>query len=206
MLSVIMMIALVLISYLLGCFSTAKILAKSYRNINIYKIGTGHPDTLNIYYNIDKLLGIFTGVLDIGKIFFYLAILKWILFSRGFIEMIPGVGDISSENHLLIIGFSMIIGHCLPITHKFKGGRGIFTYIGFLLFFAPWSTLIVCSIALILVCFFNQIRFSQYMIVMLTPFVNFFFIDEIAFLAKMFLAALLMGIMNFFVSKQLGEI
>jgi len=100
----------------------------------------------------------------------------------------------------------MILGHCLPVTHWFKGGRGIFTYIGFLLFFAPWPTIIVCIMAAILVAFFNQIRFSQYMIVLLPPFINFFFPGGKQFMAKMFLAAILMGIMNFFVSKKLGEI
>lgn len=204
--STLIMIFLVLFSYTLGCFSTAKILAKSYKNINIYKIGTGHPDTLNIFNNIDKALGIFTGILDIGKIFFYLAFIKVILFSGEVTNMIPGLSELNSQNHLLVIGFSMIVGHCLPITHKFKGGRGIFIYIGFILFFAPWSTLIVGTLALILVVFFNQIRFSQYMVVMLTPFVNFFFAGGRDFLAKMFLAAILMGIMNYFVSKRLGEI
>ncbi|KQC03895.1 MAG: hypothetical protein APR54_02220 [Candidatus Cloacimonas sp. SDB] len=206
MLTIILFSLLVLISYILGCFSTAKLLAKSYRNMNIYKIGTGHPDTLNIFNNVDKFLGVITGVVDIGKVFFYLAFLKVILFSDNFIKLLPELSEISSQNHLLIIGFAMIIGHCFPITHKFKGGRGIFTYIGFLLFFAPWSTMIVCFLAAILVIFFNQIRFSQYMIVMLTPFINFFFSGGKEFLAKMFIAALLMGVMNYLVSKKLGEI
>jgi glycerol-3-phosphate acyltransferase PlsY len=206
MISTVVMIFLVLLSYTLGCFSTAKILAKYYKNINIYKIGTGHPDTLNIFNNVDKALGIFTGILDIGKIFFYLAFLKVILFSAEVTSALPALTELNSQNHLLVIGFSMIVGHCLPITHNFKGGRGIFIYLGFILFFAPWSTLIVGSLALILVVFFNQIRFSQYMIVMLTPFINFFFAGGRDFLAKMFLAAILMGIMNYFVSKRLGEI
>ena len=93
MISTLIMILLVLISYILGCFSTAKILAKSYKNINIYKIGTGHPDTLNIFNNIDKALGIFTGILDIGKVFFYLAFIKVILFSEEVISALPGLAE-----------------------------------------------------------------------------------------------------------------
>lgn len=206
MISTLIFIILLLISYLLGCFSTAKILTKTYRSMNIYKIGTGHPDTLNIYNNIDKTLGIVTGVLDIGKVFFFLAAIKIILFSSYSISLYPTLETIATQNHLLVIGFVMIVGHCLPITHKFKGGRGIFTYIGFLFFFAPWPTIIVCLLASILVTFFNQIRFAQYMIVLLPPFINFLFPGGKEFLAKMFIAALLMGIMNFFVSKKLGEI
>jgi len=206
MISTIIFVFLLVISYILGCFSTAKVLAKTYRSMNVYKIGTGHPDTLNIYNNIDKFLGIITGILDIGKIFFFLAFIKIILFSDYTMSIHPALRNIATQNHLLIIGFVMIVGHCLPVTHKFKGGRGIFSYIGFLLFFAPWPTIIVCILAIFVVKLFNQIRFSQYMIVLLPPFINFFFPGGKEFLGKMFIAAILMGIMNIFVSKKLGEI
>ena len=72
MLSIIIFVILAVISYCLGCLSTAKFIMKSYKSINIYKIGSGHPDTLNIYNNIDKSLGIFVGIVDFGKVFFYL--------------------------------------------------------------------------------------------------------------------------------------
>ena len=77
---------------------------------------------------------------------------------------------------------------------------------GFVLYFAPFPMMMIIVLAIILVVFFKQIRFAQYMIVMLPPFINFFFEDNPAFLAKMFFAALLMGIINFIVSKKLGEI
>jgi len=203
MLSITVFGGLLVISYLLGCFSTAKVMAKSYKSINIYKVGTGYPDTQNIYNNIDKTLGIFAGIIDFGKIFFYIVLLEFLLNYQPIIDVI---GNIGTNNHLLVLGFFMVIGHCLPITHRFKGGRGFFTYIGFVLYFAPFPMMIIAFLAIILVVFFKQIRFAQYMIVMLPPFVNFFFEDDSALLAKMFIAALLMGITNFIVSKKLGEI
>ena len=203
MLSITVFGGLLVISYLLGCFSTAKVMAKSYKSINIYKVGTGHPDTQNIYNNIDKTLGIFAGIIDFGKIFFYIVLLEFLLNYQPIIDVI---GNIGTNNHLLVLGFFMVIGHCLPITHRFKGGRGFFTYIGFVLYFAPFPMMIIALLAIVLVVFFKQIRFAQYMIVMLPPFVNFFFEDDSALLAKMFIAALLMGITNFIVSKKLGEI
>ncbi len=195
---------LLIISYFIGCFSTAKIFAKYFRNINIYKVGSGHSDTQNIFHNVDKPLGVFVGLADMGKMYFYLVLLKYILN----IEVLTSViGDnIGTQQHLLILGFITIIGHCLPITHHLKGGRGIFTYIGFVFFFAPEAILIVTILATIIVIFFKQIRFAQFMIVMLPPFINFFFVPEKDLLAKMFIAALLMGIINVVVSKKLGEI
>ena len=56
------------------------------------------------------------------------------------------------------------------------------------------------------VIFFKQIRFAQFMIVMLPPFINFFFVSSTEILAKMFIAALFMGVINVVVSKKMGEI
>jgi len=203
MLSMIVFVVLLIISYLLGCFSTAKLFAKSYKSINVYKVGTGHPDTQNIYNNVDRTLGIFTGIVDFGKMYFYIVLLSFLL---NYPPITDVIGNIGTNDHLLILGFFMVVGHCLPVTHHFKGGRGIFTYIGFVLFFAPFPMMIIILLAIILVMFFKQIRFAQYMIVMLPPFINFFFEDDPSFLAKMFFAALLMGIINYIVSKKLGEI
>ena len=121
MISILIFVGIAFISYLIGCFSTAKMIAKNYKSINIYKVGTGHPDTMNIYSNIDKPLGVFTGIVDLGKIYFYLVFLNYLLNLPSTIEWIGA--SIGSENHLLIFGFLMVIGHCMPITHRFRGGR-----------------------------------------------------------------------------------
>ena len=204
MLSIIAFVVLAIISYCLGCLSTAKFITKYYKSINIYKIGSGHPDTLNIYNNINKSMGIFAGIADFGKVFFYLLLLKYLL---SLPELQQWIGaDMSTENHLLILGFMMVVGHCLPAVNRFHGGRGFFTYIGFVTFFAPWPMIIIAALALFIVLRFKQIRFAQYMIVFLPPFVNFFFTDHKSFVGKMFIAAALMAIINFIVSKKKGEI
>jgi len=151
-------------------------------------------------------LGILTGILDIGKIFFFLVLLDFLLCNPFLQGQIPGLCNIATQNYLLILGFVMVIGHCLPITHGFKGGRGIFTYIGFVMFFAPWPMLIICLLSLFIVMKFKQYRFAQYIIVLLPPFLNLFFEANRNFLGKMFIAAFLMGVINVFVSKKLGEI
>lgn len=204
MLAISIFIILALLSYCLGCFSMAKLIAKYYKSINIYKVGTGHPDTLNIYNNIGKSLGIFVGMVDFAKVFFYLVIINYLL-SIPVVQQWIGA-EIGTQNHLLILGFMMVVGHCLPVSHHFRGGRGLFTYIGFVTFFAPWPMIIVAFLALLIVVFFKQIRFAQYMIVLLPPFVTFFFTKSMSFVGKMFIAAILMGIINFIVSKKLGEI
>jgi len=202
---ILLFIGMIIISYFIGCFSIARLIAKFFKSLNIYKVGTGHPDTQNIYQNVDKGLGIMVGIVDFGKIYIYLAILKFLH------NPLPIFAPITTLNHLLILGFFIVVGHCLPITHHFKGGRGIFSYLGYITFFfvnyfSPWPVLIVVVLAIIVVLGFKQYRFAQFMIVLLPPFINFFFEGSGTTLAKFFIAALLMGIMNVFVSKRLGEI
>jgi glycerol-3-phosphate acyltransferase PlsY len=47
---------LILLSYLLGCFSTARLVAKWAKSLNIYRVGTGHADSENIYENVSHPL------------------------------------------------------------------------------------------------------------------------------------------------------
>ncbi|RLC52326.1 MAG: hypothetical protein DRZ79_01365 [Candidatus Cloacimonadota bacterium] len=205
MVQTLVFIGFMVVSYLIGCFSTARLIAKSFKSLNIYKVGSGHPDTENIYCNISKSLGILAGIVDFGKMFVYLLFLKLLLEN-----FYPAI---STQNHLLVLGFAMVVGHCIPVTNKFKGGRGIFTYLGFIsFFFFTYYTIlpmiVVAFLAILVVVVFKQIRFAQYMIVLLPPFISFFLKGNEGsyFPMKMFLSAILMGIINFFVSKRLGEL
>jgi glycerol-3-phosphate acyltransferase PlsY len=166
--------------------------------LNIEKVGSGHPDTENIYQNVSKPLGVLVGAVDLGKIYLYLLILDFV-FSR----VQPQV--VAEVNLMMVYGFAMIVGHCMPVTNRFKGGRGIFTFIGFAAYFVFYPMLIIVIFAAIVIAFFKQIRFAQYMIVLLPPFVSYFFPSLRAFIPRLLLISVLMGIMNYFVSKRLGE-
>ena len=54
--------------------------------------------------------------------------------------------------------------------------------------------------------FFKQFRFSQYMIVLLPPFVNLFFKGDKSLDVRLILLAVLMAIINVISSKQKGEL
>lgn len=196
---------MLLSAYLIGCISSAQLLAKTFRNLNIYRVGTGHPDTENIYNSVSKSLGILTGLIDIGKIYIVLWFSKLILELPYF-----GWGDKTIFNLLLLVGFTSILGHCFPITQKFIGGRGMFSYIGFILFFAPIPMLIISIIAAFIVIKYHQIRFAKFMIILLPPILNLIPIMNktnysTKFIWEMFLAAVIIGLLNFLVSKRKGE-
>ena len=191
-------IILVLIAYYVGSFSFARILTKIFRNLNIYKVGDFTADATNVYRNVSKLLGILVWTLDFIRIYLSLWIVK-LLFLRDSPELLLGVG------------FAMIIGHCLPIMHKFIGSRGISAYVALLFFFVPFTTFIIGIICLLILIFFHQLRFVQYAMVIMVPVVYYILCNfkiQMGTISPKYLllASIIMGILNFFVSKRYGEI
>ncbi len=205
---------ILILSYLYGCLSTARIISKSSRSLNIYKVGTGLADTENIYSNISKPMGVLVGALDAAKAYVFLLVVEMLLSLLDRSGAVSGVSALYLHNVMLLYGLGMLVGHCLPYTNHFRGGRGIFTYMGFIAYFAFYPMLITSVIAWILVVRFKQIRFAPYLIVIL-PVILFqvfysllpSFRSELPpyFVPIMLGVALLMGILNIIVSKNLGE-
>ncbi|HNW24727.1 MAG TPA: glycerol-3-phosphate acyltransferase [Candidatus Cloacimonas sp.] len=205
---------IIIIAYLYGCFSTARVIAKSFRSLNVYKIGSGLADTENIYTNISKPLGTLVGATDVAKAYLFLMIVEFVLrFIDNKVINYSGFDILYSENIMLIYGLCMLIGHCLPYNHHFRGGRGIFTYMGMLAYFAFLPTLISAAVAWLIVLFFRQIRFVQYLIVILPVILYIIFYTLFHyhkdfppyFITLLLGNAVVMGVLNIIVSKKLGE-
>ncbi|HHV36321.1 MAG TPA: hypothetical protein GXX77_00575 [Candidatus Cloacimonetes bacterium] len=212
---VLIAILIFLLAYLYGCFSTARVIAKTFRSLNVYKVGTGLPDTENIYMNISKSMGILVGMLDATKAYFFLWLVELVL--RLVDVNLPyfDMSKLYSKNLLLFYGSGMLVGHCLPATNKLRGGRGILTYMGFTFFFIPLPTFVTAIIALILAAKFKQSRFAQYLIVILPAFLHqvlYYLVPNIRnslpsyFGTILMGSAVFMGVLNVLVSKKLGEI
>jgi len=202
MINVLIAIGICIMSYLLGCFSFSRIIAKFFKKLNVYEVGTGFAITENIYHNISKPLGVLSASVDAVKIYLFIHLVKW-KFSYF------GLMDLSFNTMLFIFGFFMLLGHCLPATHKFRGGRGIFIFTGMLLSFneilLPMSITLV--IAGILFFVFKQSRFSQFLIVLFPPLLSIIIYDlDHPFIRLMVISAMVMGIINFIVSKRLKEL
>lgn len=206
---------IVLLSYFYGSFSTARIIAKSARSLNIYKVGTGMADTENIYSNVNKPMGVLVGALDVVKSYVFLLFIETFLRYMSKLNRPPDLDSLYTGNMLLLYGLAMLIGHCLPITNKLRGGRGIFTYMGFIAYFSFYPMLITAVIAWFVVTIYRQIRFAQYMIVILPVILTQIFYSflpwfrkelPVHFMLIMLGITIIMGVLNFLVSKRLGEL
>ncbi len=197
-------ISISILAYICGLFSTARVLAKTFKYLNITKVGSGHADTKNIYSNVSKAMGVIVGIIDIGKIYLFLYLVKYLLIN------VLKHPELATDNLLFIYGFFLILGHCFPFYNKFKGGRGIFTFAGYLGFFAPITMLIVGTISAVIALGFGQYRASKYFTVG-APVIASLIISTITqvtpgLTTKIFIASILMVIVNFIVSRKRDEL
>ena len=103
------------ICYLMGSIPFGLILTKIFLKKDIRKIGSGNIGATNVLRSGNKKIGYLTLVLDILK-----AIVPVLYIKYYFPELI------------YISSLSVFLGHVFPIWLKFKGGKGVATYLGIL--------------------------------------------------------------------------
>ncbi len=106
---------IILISYLLGSVPFGFLLTKFFLQKDIREIGSGNIGATNVLRSGNKLIGYSTLFLDIFKAVLPIVYLK-----------------INIPEFLYISALSIFLGHVFPIWLKFKGGKGVATYVGIL--------------------------------------------------------------------------
>tara|TARA_Y100000590_G_scaffold47623_1_gene50421 strand:- start:349 stop:927 length:579 start_codon:yes stop_codon:yes gene_type:complete len=102
-------------SYLMGSIPFGLILTKIFLKKDIRDIGSGNIGATNVLRTGNKLIGYLTLALDITK-----AVIPVIYVKINFPELI------------YIASLCAFLGHVFPIWLKFKGGKGVATYVGIL--------------------------------------------------------------------------
>ena len=104
-----------MVSYLIGSIPFGFVLTKIFLKKDIREIGSGNIGATNALRTGSKLIGYTTLILDIAK-----AIIPVIYVKINFPEL------------LYIASLCAFLGHVFPIWLKFKGGKGVATYVGIL--------------------------------------------------------------------------
>ena len=119
-------------SYLCGSIPFGLILTKTFSGKDIRNIGSGNIGATNVLRTGNKYLAFSTLILDILKGYFAVIITQ-----QYFLELIQ------------LSALLVFLGHLFPIWLKFKGGKGVATFIGILfalsysltlLFILTWIT------------------------------------------------------------------
>ncbi len=104
------------ISYLLGSVPFGFLLTRLFLKKDIREIGSGNIGATNVLRSGNKFIAYATLFLDIFK-----AVLPVIFVKYNYFDFV------------YISALSVFLGHVFPIWLKFKGGKGVATYLGILL-------------------------------------------------------------------------
>ena len=128
----------ILSCYLIGSISFARIISKLSKNIDITSQGSGNAGATNVLRSIGISYGLLVLFLDMAKSIVPILIIENYEFS-------------SINYTTQVAALSAIIGHCYPVFHKFKGGKGVATGIGPLfIIYIPSATSAVIAFGLII--------------------------------------------------------
>ena len=104
-----------IISYLMGSVPFGFILTKIFLKKDIREIGSGNIGATNVLRTGNKAIGYSTLVLDIFKAVAPVIYVKFFY-----------------QDFLYIASLCAFLGHVFPVWLKFKGGKGVATYVGIL--------------------------------------------------------------------------
>ena len=164
---------LIILFYLIGSLPFALILTKLSGFGDIRNIGSGNIGATNVLRTGNKLLAIIVLSLDILK-----GLIPYLIIHIYFNEL-------SLLNKIFLCHFA-VIGHIYPIWLKFKGGKGVATYIGFLFGLNPYIAISFLLIWLVVAYMSKYSSLSSLLGIFVVPayfiFINFDFKISIFFI------------------------
>lgn len=107
--------------YALGAFPTGHLIAR-YKGVDIHNQGSGNVGATNVARVIGKKAGALVLVVDVAK---------------GILSTALGWFLTSSVSYTAAVAFATVLGHCVSFPPKLKGGKGVATALGVLLFQMP---------------------------------------------------------------------
>jgi len=119
----------VLLAYLLGSVSGSIVMGR-FRNVDIRQSGSGNAGGTNAFRTQGFWFALGVVIIDIGKG----ALAAWLIPS---LNLGLQVDAALSDWQPLACGFAAVVGHCYPVWHGFRGGKGAATAVGALLVIEP---------------------------------------------------------------------
>jgi len=120
-----------LLGYGLGSLNPAYFISKA-KQKDIFKSGTGNPGTTNAFMIFGKGWGFLVLFCDVMKAYIAVKVFQHIFY----VSALAGV----------VAGCAAVIGHIFPFYMKFRGGKGIASFGGFVLA-ADWKLFIFLLVA-----------------------------------------------------------
>jgi len=138
-------IFIAIISYFIGNISFAYILGKILANKDVREFGSGNAGTTNAIRAFGKKVGVMVFLGDVLK---------------GVVAVLLG-RYFAGQTGAYIAGAFAIIGHNWPVLLNFKGGKGVATTIGVMVFVNFYLTLICVIFGVIIIIFTRTVSLGS---------------------------------------------
>ena len=151
-----------LVSYLIGSMPFGFLITKIFLNKDIRNIGSGNIGATNALRTGNKKIGFSTLILDILKAAITIIFVKF-----------------NYSEFIFISSLCVFLGHVFPIWLKFKGGKGVATYVGILFSINLTYGLIFITIWLIVFFIFKYSSLSSMIASLSIPLYLFIFLNSL---------------------------
>ena len=132
-------IAVVLLGYLLGSIPFGLIISKRSARVDIRQVGSGRTGATNVLRTAGKKAAALVTILDLGK-GALAVVLAGLIFGSDYVVM-GNSGLWLATSAQALAAFMAVLGHTWPIFLRFKGGRGVATFLGGLAVLCPPAAL-----------------------------------------------------------------
>lgn len=168
--------AIVLIlSYLVGSIPFAYIFTRLWTGTDIREKGSGNVGSTNVLRTVGKGVALAAFAGDLLKGVFA----AWIGFNYG------------GYNLAAVCSVAAVIGHCWPVFLGFRGGKGVATSAGIVLFLAPQVFAVLIILFIIIVALSRYVSLGSVLIAALLPLALFLFHKPSAIILMSLIMALL---------------
>ncbi|MEL6915309.1 MAG: glycerol-3-phosphate 1-O-acyltransferase PlsY [Pseudomonadota bacterium] len=139
--------------YLFGAVPFGLVFARLFGLGDIRQIGSGNIGATNVLRTGHKLAAALTLLFDAGK--------------AGFAVLLARA--VAGEDAAQLAGLAAFLGHCFPVWLRFKGGKGVATFIGLMLALHWPAGLAVCATWLLVAAIFRYSSLSALVAALLSP-------------------------------------
>ena len=181
-----------LFGYFMGSIPFGLLLSKLFGLGDIRKIGSGNIGATNVLRTGNKKIAFLTLILDgtKGALAIYV-----VSVSQSFVEF----NLANNINHFQsLVAVSAVIGHCFPIWLNFKGGKGVATGFGTIIFLNMYVGVIALLIWVSIAKLFRISSLSALISYLFIPILMFFFTSEKSF----FIASVLISLICYLQHRE----
>lgn len=150
------LLLVLVVGYLLGNFSTGVVLSRCAKGMDIRDYGSKSAGSTNMLRVLGRSSAALTLIGDMLK---------------GIIAALIGGWLLGGKFGALLGGIAAIVGHDFPALLHFKGGKGIATSFGLLLYLYPIQSLIVLAFFILIVALTHYVSVGSIASACLYPFI-----------------------------------